>query len=253
MRTKTRHSIAALATILATIGIAACGDARASAAEDEFAQDLKLASTAVDLAPVRVDSTLLGAMEARPTGAPEPARSVQPSPGNRAVRSNTPTVRAEPATDIATVGEADLVETVAEAPATMEPVAVAPRPTVPVIVQTGGAGDYGGADGGILGGGDRGGVVIRGGGVDGDNCEFHRRGRRGPVYVPVPIAMIPGVRSTPTIATTPTVTRGGPTTIGLGGSRRPVGRTTAAQARPRAPESRPQSPLPRGRGSRIGG
>jgi hypothetical protein len=83
------------------------------------------------------------------------------------------------------------VETMAEAPSpeiSNEPAAVVPRPA-PVPVVGAGEGDYGtgssGGGGGIIG------VVIRGGGVDGDNCELHRRGRggvagRGPIYVPRP-------------------------------------------------------------------
>ena len=68
-----------------------------------------------------------------------------------------------------------------------EPVAVAPRPQ-PVVVDAGGSGDYGDGNGGVWGGGGTG-VVIRGGGVHGDNCELHwpRRGGTvygGPVFIP---------------------------------------------------------------------
>lgn len=194
MRTTTKLS---LATLALTAALSACSQGRATdtAAQDDFKRDLQLASsTSLDLAGPKVDPSLLNSLETNPQGAPEAATTVKKGAGNRAVRSQTPTVLATPETDVAAVDETDVVEALSEAPApelNSEPVAVAPRPA-PVIVQTGGAGDYGTGSngGGVFGGGI--GVVIRGGGVDGDHCEIHRgRGRttsRGPVYVPnIPI------------------------------------------------------------------
>lgn len=193
MRTTMRLSIAAL---FLSAGIAACGDGRATDAntQDEFKRDLQLASsTTMDLAAPKVDPALLNSLETEPQGAPQPAPTVKKGAGSRAVRSQTPTVRATPEVDVAAVDETiEEVESVASAPVpepTNEPVAVAPRPT-PVVIQSGGGnGDYGtnGDGGGIFGPGSGGiGVVIRGGGVDGDHCEIHRPGRgrtsRGPVY-----------------------------------------------------------------------
>lgn len=184
MRTPLKLSLATLATAIA---VTACGDARATEANEDLKRDLALASSTVSLAAPRVDSALLNSMETKPQGAPEPAKVLKRAPGPKAIRSSTPTVRATPVVEVAAEESLDdVVETVQEAPAPeiSEPVAVAPRPQ-PVIVQTGGVGDYGTGNGGIYGGGT--GVIIRGGGIDGDNCELHRRGRggsRGGIFVP---------------------------------------------------------------------
>lgn len=187
MRKPLELSIAAL--ILAA-GVSACRDARATDAQAELQRDLELAASTVSLASPQVDAALLNAMETKPQGAPEAAPVVKKAAGPRAVRSQTPTVRATPEVEVAALndqGDVTQVESIAPAPDITEPVAVAPRPQ-PVIVQTGGTagGDYG-TGGGVFGGGG-GGVIIRGGGIDGDNCELHRRGRgnRGPIYVPTP-------------------------------------------------------------------
>jgi hypothetical protein len=182
-----------LATLVFTAAIAACSDARANdaTANDDFKRDLQLASsTNLDLAAAKPNPALLTSLETKPQGAPEQAAAVRRGAGPRSVRSETPTVRATPETEVAAVEESQEVVTIAEAPApeNVEPVAVAPRPQ-PVVIQTGGSGDYGvsGNGGGVFGG-----SVIRGGGVDGDNCEAHARGgrgrtsTRGPVFVPNP-------------------------------------------------------------------
>ena len=187
MLTTRKVSIAVLA--LASVGLAACGADSASTSEDLQA-DLQLASaTTMNLAAPRVDSSLLTQMETAPTGVPEVTRTVKRGAGSRAVRSETPTVQAEPDVDVAAIEESEQVLTESVAPdPTPEPVAVAPRPA-PVVIPASNGGDYG-SGGGIFGGaGTGGGSVIRGGGVDGDNCELHRRGRggvisSGPVYIP---------------------------------------------------------------------
>lgn len=194
MKNPMKLSIAALSL---AAGIAACGEGRATdtAKQEDFKRDLQLASSStMDLAGPKVDPALLASLETKPQGAPQAALTVKKGAGNRAVRSNTPTVRATAETDVAAVDESsEVVEMVTNAPVpepSNEPVAIAPRPTPVVIQSGGGAGDYGtsGNGGGVFGGGGGiGGVVIRGGGVDGDRCEIHdRRGRtsRGPVYIP---------------------------------------------------------------------
>ena len=176
-----------LAVFLVSAGVTACRDASAnpSAEQAELKRDLELAaSPTINLAGPKVDPALL-TLEGQPRSTPQNATTVRRGAGNRAVRSQAPTVRAEPVSDVAAVDEAEVVETMAEAaaPEAGEPVAVAPRPTE--VVPVGGSGDYGSAGNGGIFGGSGGGVVIRGGGVDGDNCELHRRGgRRGgtPVY-----------------------------------------------------------------------
>ena len=264
MRSHMKQPLTSLSLLL-VVGASACGDAAATGADD-FARDLQLASSTVNLASVGVDSTLLGTLETRPSAEPKPSTTLKKASGNRAVRSRTPTVRATPSVDVAEGEESEVVETIAEAPApveTHEPVAVAPRPAPPVIVATGdAAGDYGtsGSGGGIFGGGGGGGgVVIRGGGVDGDNCELHRTGRRGgtsrgPIYVPVPIARTP--MPTPSRPSTPTVTRGGSrgTTIGFGGARRVgSGREVSQPSSPGPRTATAPRSSPRSRGPRIGG
>ena len=252
------RSIRPVGILLVAGGIAACTGAPANSASDDFARDLQLASTAVDLAGPGVDSALLGRLETQPKAAPQPAARVVRGSGERAVVSRTPTVRATPAMEVAAVDEGEETESLDEAPVpeeTMEPVAVAPRPTGPVVVQTGGAGDYGTGGGGIFGGGRSGGgigVVIRGGGVDGDNCELHRGGRRGttrgPIYLPRPVA------SNPTMPTTPAADGGRSPTIGIGGAR------GMGTRRPSVPSVSPGSGVPRDdirtprrRSGRIGG
>jgi hypothetical protein len=200
MSTMTRSlSIGALAV---AAGLAACADSRSTDTSD-IERDLQLASAStMNLAAPRVDPELLTSMETRPPGAPERASTVKRGAGTRAIRSETPTVEATPDVDVAAVDEVEAdvqTESVApEAEQTNEPVAVAPRPA-PVVVQAGNAGDYG-TSGGIFGGSGGGGVVIRGGGVDGDNCELHRRGRggqvlggRGPVYSPPTVPRTGGI------------------------------------------------------------
>ena len=179
-----------LALLSIATAIAACADASANNGQDELKRDLELASaTTMKLATPEVDSSLLATMETKPINAPAPAPVVKRAPGPKAVQSDAPTVEAAPEEEVAAVEEEQTeTETLAPAPAPeiTEPVAVAPRPQ-PSIIQTGGAGDYGVGSGGM--GGGRGGVVIRGGGVDGDNCR--PRGRnggivvsRGPIYIP---------------------------------------------------------------------
>jgi hypothetical protein len=196
-----RKSVTSLSALAVFAGISACSDARANDVQAEFQRDLQLASSDMKLATPAVDPSLL-TLENKPLAAPAPATTVKQGPGTRAIRSRTPTVRAEVTEEPAPVEEEnDVLETLAEAPVpepTSEPVAIAPRPT-PVLIpaSTGPAGDYGtgSGGGGVVGnGGGRGGVVIRGGGVDGDNCELHRNGgRRGGIYIPqtVPISRQP--------------------------------------------------------------
>ena len=228
MRNTLKFSIA---TLTLAAGVSACSDARAtSASQADLKRDLELASSTVSLAAPKVDSTLL-TLESQPKGTPMTAMVVKKAPGPKAVRSKTPTVLAAPTEESAAVEETEAItETLAEAPVpaeTPEPVAVAPRPQ-PVVINTGGSGDYGEGNGGVYGGGGGRGVIIRGGGVDGDNCQIHAggRGTRGPIFVP----SVP--RSTGTIVNRPS---------GIGiGSRSPgaVSRGVQSVSRPSASPGR---------------
>lgn len=240
LTTRSKVSIVALA---AAAGLAACGDSRSTeSAQLELQRDLQLASAStMNLAGGQVDSALLVSMETKPQAAPETATTVRRGSGPRAVESDEPTVEATPDVDVAAVEVSEEVQTEDIAPSpepTNEPVAIAPRPA-PVVIQTGGAGDYGvGNGGGVFGGGGgRGGVVIRGGGVDGDNCELHRNGRRGgtmsspPIYIPVPnYPRTGGVSVRPrTVGSGSTASPRTPTV----GTARPTMRASTMQARSR--------------------
>ena len=213
-----------------TAGLAACGKSPSTdAAQQDLQRDLQLASAStMNLAGGQVDQALLVKMETQPQGVPQAAKTVKKAAGTRAIRSGTPTVLATPDVDVAAAEESDEVQIESIAPSpepTNEPVAVAPRPA-PVVVQAGGAGDYGTGTngGGVLGGGiGRGGVVIRGGGVDGDNCDLHRGGRggivmRGPVYtIPRTTARPSGVGIRPPVSGSGGLaTPRGPTQSGAG-------------------------------------
>jgi hypothetical protein len=202
----TTRKVSIVALALASAALAACGESKATASQEDLQRDLQLASaTTMDLAAPRVDASLLTKMETTPQATPEVAKSVKQGAGPRAMRSETPSVLATPDVDIAAVEESEEVQTESIAPVpepTPEPVAVAPRPA-PVVIPASTGGDYG-SGGGIFGGTEGGsgggrGVVIRGGGVDGDNCERHRTGGRGgvissgPVYLPNPTARPGGV------------------------------------------------------------
>jgi hypothetical protein len=239
MRTTVKVTLTALALIGIAGAIAACTDARATetAKDADLSRDLELASAAtMALAGRAVDSANLASLETKPTSAPDAANVVKRGAGSKSVRSTTPTVRATPQPEPAAVegeGESFAEEMAANE---SEPVAILPVPApVPAAAP---AGDYG-AGGGIFGGGDgrsgSGGgiVVIRGGGVDGDNCELHRRprgGTRGPVYVPAVPTSQPSVGRTPS--------RGG---ISIG-SRNPgtvSRRPETVSSAPRTPRERP--------------
>jgi hypothetical protein len=188
-----------ISVLVIATALVACGRKNSdSASNDDFKRDLQLASsTNLDLAGGKVDPSLLSSLETKPSGAPEAARVVKKGAGNRAIESRTPTVKAAPESDVAAAEDTGptATESVAPAPEVSEPVAVAPRPA-PVNIPASSGGDYGNAGGGVFGGG-MGGVVIRGGGVDGDHCQPHGgSGRRGGgvyfppggIFVPQPVA-----------------------------------------------------------------
>ena len=229
MITRTKVSIAALTL---AVGLTACADKRSTeASQEDLQRDLQLASaTTMNLASPRVDSTLLNSMETKPSARPQPATTVRKGAGTRAVRSQTPTVLATPDVDVAALEEVAEAQTESEAPAPApaEPVAVAPRPA-PVAIPA--SGDYGvgnggiGNGGGVYGGGTGTGVVIRGGGVDGDNCDLHRRPGRGGIYTTGPI-YIPATPSP----------RGG---VFAGSGPASIGRQVINRPRPTQGSSRP--------------
>jgi hypothetical protein len=170
-----------------------------TALASDLQRDLQLATTSVALpaAPARNDF----ALETAPTSAPAPATTLRRSSGPRAVRSPQRQVAAAPEPTPAESEEqvAQVTETPSATEAAAEPSSegvALPRPTaIPIdLPASGGSGpqvvvqDDGNGRGGMGGIGGIFGVVIRGGGVDGDNCEIHdrRRTRGRPVYRPNP-------------------------------------------------------------------
>lgn len=177
----------------------------ASPASSSIDADLKLASATPDIGPYALTETA-------PSSKPMMGVRLHRAEGPKAIRSSRPRVKAapdpEPAAD---ENAAPVTESVAQAPgagpteAPAEPTTAAtPRPVpVPVTYPSGGgdargSGDVGNGSGAVIGAVIGGilGAVIRGGGVDGDNCEIPRRGTRrgrpgvftpntGGIYMPI--------------------------------------------------------------------
>jgi len=172
---------------------------------DDFAKELEKADAAgIQLAQNQA-SKQFSLTETVPETKPE-AKTItkRSTTGNKAVRSKTPTVKAAPENVAADVVEEipDLtVMAQSTAPTHTEaPVPVTPEPSpaeAPAPAQDqgpilrGGSGAGSGSGGGGIGMGTAIGVifgsVIRGGGVDGDNCDPRgtHRGTRGPVNTTV--------------------------------------------------------------------
>jgi hypothetical protein len=166
---------------------------------DGFASDLQRADAAgLELAQSQA-SQKFSLSETVPEAKPEPAKSIKKaSTGPKAVHSRTPTVKAAAEPTVADVVEempqVQVMQT-AKAPTPVEAPTPAPQP-VPVTTQpapgpdqgpilAGGSGRGTSGNGGGTGIGTVIGVifgsVLRGGGVDGDNCDPRPTSRR-PVY-----------------------------------------------------------------------
>ena len=200
MRTHPRVSLLPIA--VAAIVVAACG--KSSTRSDaglnaDLERDLKLAqSTSLDLAS-KQSAASFPLTEVPIKSSAEPSKTVRKAPGPKTVRSTTPTVHAaaeaapavetnEPQADMTAPEPAP--STTAETAAAPDAPAV-PRPS-PVNPAPAGDGSWGrgGSNGGSVLGGIFG-VIIRGGGVDGDRCEIHGRRGRNPnttsgIYLPQP-------------------------------------------------------------------
>ena len=215
-----RVALPALAAVAASLAIGCGGgDSRATAVSDELRRDLELASVATVTLPPSQRTRFVSAVERGPDPAPRapssdrarattptrqranraPARSAGVARGETAARAESPVQEAP-----APVAQTQPVEAPAADVTPAPVVAQAPEPAPEVNEPGMGAGSGPNAGGEAAGtGGGRGnegrgrgigdifggviGVVIRGGGVDGDNCERHppRRGR-GPVAVGMP-------------------------------------------------------------------
>lgn len=170
---------------------------------DTFASELERAHEAgIELAQSQ-GANRFALNETAPEAKPEPSPIVRKGAGPKAVRSATPTVQAAPEAVAADVVEEipdlQVIQTAA-APSPVEaPAPAVPRPS-PVYepaptrdegpILAGGTGAGNGRTGGAGTGGGWGGIfgaVIRGGGVDGDNCDPRPRSTAGrpPMRAPV--------------------------------------------------------------------
>ena len=203
VRTPVRISL--LPVVLLAVAVVACSKSSAPAdsqLNDDLKRDLQLASsTSLDLAS-KQSAASFPLTEVPVTASKAPSTSVRKAAGPKAVRSKAPTVKATPEPTPAVETEEAQVESMVETPSPVvepepapdAPAVPRPSPVNPVPAGDGswGRGGNGGGTGGSTGGTILGGifgVVIRGGGVDGDRCEIHdRRGRNRPtsggVYIP---------------------------------------------------------------------
>ena len=195
MRTPLRIALLPIAlTAVVAVGCSQSSTPSDRQLSDDLKRDLQLASsTSLDLASKQAAAAFpLTEVPIKSSASTSP--TVRKAAGPKAVSSKTPTVKATPEPTLAVEAEHTEEQVTVEAPsAVMEPVPepdapAVPRPS-PVNPAPSGDGSWGrggtGSSGGgaVLGGIF--GVIIRGGGVDGDRCEIHdRRGRnrRGGVY-----------------------------------------------------------------------
>lgn len=160
---------------------------------DKFSADLQQAQAAgLDLAQAQ-GATKYALTEIAPDSKPAPAKAVKSGNGTKAIRSKTPTVKAAPEPVAAQVAENVPQTQVTQTAADPTPAAViapaVPRPvpqTTPSSgtdqgpILAGGTGRGTGTTGTEGSGGGWGGIfgaIIRGGVVDGDNCDPRGGGR----------------------------------------------------------------------------
>ena len=183
--------------VLVAVAVATHGNGAKS--NDKFAADLQQAQAAgLDLAQAQ-GAKKYALTEIAPDSKPTPTKAVKQGSGTKSVRSKTPTVKAAPEPVDAQVVEDIPDVQVMQRAATPTPAEVTapavPRPvpqTMPAAgsdqgpILAGGTGrgtgrttDGGSGWGGIFG------AIIRGGGVDGDNCDPRPNSTRPPMRTPV--------------------------------------------------------------------
>jgi hypothetical protein len=174
--------------VAAAITIAKFGPSAKPA--DKFADDLQRAQAAgLDLAQAQ-GANKYALTEIAPESKPQPSKSLKSGSGPKAVRSKSPTVKAAPepvAAEVAEdIPEVQVIQTAAAPTPAVINVPAVPRP-VPQTAPGSGS-DQGpilaGGTGGGIGMGGIFGAIIRGGGVDGDNCD-PRPNARPPMRTPV--------------------------------------------------------------------
>lgn len=237
-----RKSLLMVAIPVSVLGLGLAGFMAARfanpTATDDFAKELERADAAgIQLAQEQA-SRQFPISETVPESKPEPKTVTKRAPsGTRAVRSKTPTVKAAPeavASDVVeeipdltvvaqSTGPSQTEASVPSMPSPSPATSPAPAQDQGPILRGGsgaGAGETGGGSGigtaiGVIFG-----SVIRGGAVDGDNCELHRRrptntAVQRPVYGTNPSGMADartggwGGRTATIGGATPIGTRGG--------------------------------------------
>lgn len=185
-REDTVRKLVSLAGIAGVLLIAACNSKNA-VMSDELKKDLEVASTsnAINLASQQAPgSQVVSAIERTTPPAPKRIANSQRVAKHKAAPRGIPAPVEVQKADVSTEVEAQPVEV---APAPVDP-APLPSPRPQPVASTGGGGDMpqgraGGGIGSVLGGIFT--VVIRGGGVDGDNCDPRTEGGRGRVPISI--------------------------------------------------------------------
>ena len=170
---------------------------------DKFASDLQQAqAVGLDLAQAQ-GATKYALTEIAPDSKPTPSKAVKQGNGTKAIRSKSPTVKAAPepvaAEVVDNIPDVQVMQTAAaptpaevNAPAVPRPVPQTMPDQGPVLAGGTGRGTgRTGTDGGTGWGGIFG-AILRGGVVDGDNCDPRGGARRPagrPVYTPNPHGM----------------------------------------------------------------
>jgi len=208
----TVQTLRATALISAAMFAIACGkDSPKSALSSDLKRDLDLAaSSATDLASAQ-SATSFSPTEIAPSSAPVKTPTLKKTAGKRVVRTSHPTLKASPVPTEVAVAEVPDVHVTETAPAPESapastsdndvPAMARPTPApIPAAIPAGQGSDQGTSTGGGIGSvlGGIFGVVIRGGGVDGDRCEPHGRNGRYPGR-----RNYPGDYGAPTMPTSP--------------------------------------------------
>ncbi len=170
-----------------------------AAGNADLQRDLKLAATStINLATPPVNPANFKDLETAPPTDLRPARHLVKAPGPRAIASRDPDLRASEIPEVAASNPMPQVQSVAAAPvpvATLDPVATVPRPSsAPMLPGPGDEGNGGRGTAGTGGFGPFIGVIIGGGGLDGDHCEPHGRGNGAVpgIFLPDPGGVIGG-------------------------------------------------------------
>ena len=180
------RKLVSLAGIAGLLAVAACNSKNA-VMSDELKKDLEVASTtnAINLASQQAPgSQVVSAIERTTPPAPKRIASSQRVAKHKAAPKGIAAPVAVQKADVSTEVESQPVEV---APAPVEPATLpSPRPQ-PVASTTGSGRDEGRGGGSNIGAvlGGIFGAVIRGGGVDGDNCDPRTEGGRGRVPVSI--------------------------------------------------------------------